>query len=163
MLSLVATTESYTHVIEPEFDKETLEYTINVSSDIHFVNLSGRISEGATVSGLTDYAIYGRETTAIVSVTSEAGENRDYKIKIVRELDANNHLTNIIPSSGTFDTEFMYEEQEYYLTLEEDVTELSFEVTTESVYSTVSGNEEKSVPKRRINKNNNSNSRKWRD
>lgn len=149
-------------MVEPEFDKETLEYTINVASDIHFIKLSGRISDGATVSGLTEYAIYGKEITAIVSVTSEAGETREYKIKLIRELDANNHLTNIIPSNGAFDTEFMYEEQEYYLTLEDNVTELSFEVTTESVYSTVSGHEKQPVPKRRIYKNNNSNSRKRR-
>ncbi len=40
----------------------------------------------------------------------------------------------------------MYEEQEYYLILDEDVTELSFEVTTESVYATVIGNEVQPVP-----------------
>ena len=162
LLSLIATTESYTHTLEPEFDKETQEYIINVPN-IHFVNLSGRISEGATVSGFTEYVVYGKEVTAIVSVTSEAGETREYKIKIVRELDANNHLINIIPSSGIFESEFMYEKQEYYLVLDEDVTELSFEVTTESIYAEVSGHEEKPVPKRRIYKNNNSNSRKWRN
>lgn len=162
LLSLVATTESYTHTIEPEFDKEHLEYTINVASDIHFVNLTGRISEGAIVEGLTEYAIYGKEVEAKIIVTSEAGETREYKVKIIRELDKNNHLTNIIPSSGTFTEEFMYEKTEYYLNLDEDVTELLFEVTTESVYASVKGNELQPVPKRRINKNDNSNSRKWR-
>lgn len=161
LLSLVATTENYTHTIEPEFDKETLEYTINIASDMHSVNLTGRISEGATVEGLTEYAIYGEGIDTKISVTSEAGETREYKIKIIRELDGNNYLTNIIPSSGTFTTEFMYEETEYYLDLDEEVTELSFEVTTESVYASVSGDEVQAVPNRRINKNNNCNSRKW--
>lgn len=162
LLSLIATTESYTHEIQPEFDKQVQEYIINVPSDVHLVNLSGRISEGASVTGLEDYAIYGKEKEAIIKVTSEAGEPREYKVKIIRELDTNNHLTNIIPSSGAFEEEFIYGKEEYNLILDEDVTELSFEVQVESIYASVSGNEKQPVPKRRIYKNNNSNSRKWR-
>lgn len=52
LLSLSAITESITHEIQPEFDKEIQEYEIHIPSNIHLVNLSGRISEGATETGL---------------------------------------------------------------------------------------------------------------
>lgn len=72
--------------LSPEFNKNTTEYTVNVTKDTTSVKISASKEDGsATVSGTGTIELEEDETISNIKVTSESGSTRTYTIKIVRE------------------------------------------------------------------------------
>ena len=61
LLSLVATTENYTHTIEPEFDKNTRLYTLTVENNVQTVVVGATPEEEtSTVEGIGEIGLKQR-------------------------------------------------------------------------------------------------------
>ena len=68
------------------FDKDVLEYTHYVDSDVTSVNITvSKESDVATVSGAGNIKLDNKETLVNIKVTSQTNEVRNYKITIIKK------------------------------------------------------------------------------
>ena len=83
----------------PEFNQDTLNYTMTVDSTVLNVNLTGTISEDAKVTGLGKTTLKTGENVIPIAVTAENGEVRNYKLTVTKE-PSSNALITIRPSGS---------------------------------------------------------------
>ncbi len=132
---------------ELSFQKDVLEYVINLSSPYDFVDIVVKKEDSlSTVMGDGIVLLQSGENNLEVIVTSEDGNVNTYKIKINNPKSNNNYLLKLIPSVGTLNPEFTKENEIYNLDLTSEDSTLSFEVKTENGKAEVSGNETLGVP-----------------
>ncbi len=68
--------------LSPEFNRETLEYTLNLASDVTSVKINAKTEdETAKITGAGDVAVTEGTNTLNVVVTAENGSTRTYVIK----------------------------------------------------------------------------------
>lgn len=146
LLALDTTVNDLAVNLDKEFDKLTKDYTLNVDYSASAITFDGRISEGATVKGLGEFAITDVETTFEIVVTSQAGEDNVYTVKVIRDKDTRNHLIDLVPSVGTLEPEFDYEQDTYTIYADETMSELGFTYDTDSAKATVTGCETLVIP-----------------
>lgn len=81
--------------ISPQFNRDTLEYSLNVPSTVNKVTIHGaKASNYATVSGLGEVELNEGINTFYIKVTSETGAERIYKL-IIHVKDENPIEINI--------------------------------------------------------------------
>lgn len=69
----------------PEFDKQTLEYTIDKEITSNEINIKATVSDSkATINGIGNVKLEDNQNQCRVDVTSESGTVRTYIIKIKR-------------------------------------------------------------------------------
>lgn len=146
LLTLTANNGSTIFNTNPTFDKEINEYTIEVPTGFSEITLSGIVSENATVTGLGTHTLKTGLNTVNITVTSENGDVRTYKIQVNKEASSNNFLTDLIPSIGKLEPNFDYTLQEYTINLDSAASILSFTYYVEDPNATVSGTEQQIVP-----------------
>ncbi|MBE6161076.1 MAG: hypothetical protein E7158_02490 [Firmicutes bacterium] len=85
-------------VLTPEFDKETLEYTIELPKGTSAFTVSA-IPEviKSTVTGNTNYTLESGENSkdVIVAVTNKEGQTREYIIHVTKELSDNSKIKSL--------------------------------------------------------------------
>ena len=132
--------------ITPDFDKETLTYSLEVPAGTTNIVFNGTASVGATVTGLGSNTVKLGENKFPIVVTSESGNARVYNVNVTRGASSDNYLTSLVPSVGTLDPAFSYFGTDYTLRLDSSASLLSFEVTTSDRFATVSGTSKEIVP-----------------
>ena len=125
--------------LSPTFDKETLDYEVNVPVGTNNVEVLATASENASISGIGKKTIVVGRNEVNIIVTSESGLVKTYTITINREASNDNKLLNIIPSIGSLDPVFNSDQQEYTLMLNASASMLSFNVITSDANAKVSG------------------------
>ena len=110
------------------------------------IELEGTSSPLSTITGLGDVYLDPGLNTVYVNVIAEDGTSNLYTINVTKEASSENHLIDLIPSSGELDPPFGYETSIYDLVLDSSVNFLSFDVTPEDGNSVVTGNESLVVP-----------------
>ena len=99
-----------------------------------------------TVTGVGEITLTGPTTTAVVEVTApDKVAKKEYTVYIYRERSNNAKIVKIKPSSKTLVPIFDSEVLEYTVEVPDEVDKISFEVTTESKFATVYGNEERPI------------------
>ncbi|MFV0250054.1 MAG: cadherin-like beta sandwich domain-containing protein [Bacilli bacterium] len=75
--------------LSPEFNADTLNYTVSLNPDTTTINVTGTASDsGATIFGLGERNVSDGENSVDVVVTAENGETRTYNLKVtVTEYD----------------------------------------------------------------------------
>ena len=74
------------HLVNPEFDKEEPEYTLNVAYEIDRVNIVAEAEDSnAFVTGDGEFILEVGENIRNIIVTAEHGETKTYKVKVTRE------------------------------------------------------------------------------
>lgn len=126
---------------DPVFNPDTNSYILNVPVGTETVTLSGTVSDNAFVTGLGTHAVVVGRTTQFITVTSQSGIVNTYDVTIVREASTDASITNIIPSTGPLFPLYTEGVSDYRLTVEGDVNQVSFDVTTSSPLATVTGND----------------------
>ncbi len=129
--------------ITPEFNKNTINYTLTVKKDVTSVKINATLESDKSSFNKG----YGPRTvnlnygvnSVLIKVTSESGATKTYTIKITREDDrsSNNYLKSLNVSSGDFT--FNKKTLNYSFTVQNDVTSLNVIATAEDAKSTVSG------------------------
>ncbi len=140
------------HILEniplnPEFQKETNEYSLTVPSDLNFIQIKAEAeSEFATVTNTGTKELVTGLNRFEIEVKAEDGTINTYILNITKEVSSNNYLSSLIPSTGVLSPEFNKELLEYNLDLSYEISDLSFNATLESNLASVKGLENKIVP-----------------
>lgn len=129
--------------ITPDFNKNTINYTLTVKKDVTSVKINATLESDKSSFNKG----YGPRTVnlnygvnnVLIKVTSESGATKTYTIKITREDDrsSNNYLKSLNVSSGDFT--FNKKTLNYSFSVQNDVTSLNVIATPEDSKSTVSG------------------------
>lgn len=129
--------------ITPEFNKNTINYTLTVKKDVTSVKINATLESDKSSFNKG----YGPRTVnlnygvnnVLIKVTSESGATKTYTIKITREDDrsSNNYLKSLNVSSGDFT--FNKKTLNYSFSVQNDVTSLNVIATPEDSKSTISG------------------------
>ena len=129
--------------ITPEFNKNTINYTLTVKKDVTSVKINATLESDKSsfnkgYGPRTVNLNYGLNSV-LIKVTSESGATKTYTIKITREDDrsSNNYLKSLNVSSGDF--KFNKKTLNYSFSVQNDVTSLNVIATPEDSKSTVSG------------------------
>lgn len=129
--------------ITPEFNKNTVNYTLTVKKDVTSVKINATLESDKSSFNKG----YGPRTVnlnygvnnVVIKVTNESGAVKTYTIKITREDDrsSNNYLKSLNVSSGDFT--FNKKTLNYSFTVPNEVTSLKVFAAAEDTKSTVSG------------------------
>lgn len=129
--------------ISPDFNKNTVNYTLTVKKDVTSVKINATLDSDKSSFNKG----YGPRTvnlnygvnTILIKVTSESKSTKTYTIKITREDDrsSNNYLKSLNVSSGDF--EFNKKTQNYSFTVQNEVTSIKVFAVAEDEKSKVSG------------------------
>lgn len=129
--------------ISPDFNKNTVNYTLTVKKDVTSVKINATLDSDKSSFNKG----YGPRTvnlnygvnTILIKVTSESDSTKTYTVKVTREDDrsSNNYLKSLNVSSGDF--EFNKKTQNYSFTVQNEVTSIKVLAVTEDEKSTISG------------------------
>lgn len=129
--------------ILPDFNKNTVNYTLTVKKDVTSVKINATLDSDKSSFNKG----YGPRTvnlnygvnTILIKVTSESKSTKTYTIKVTREDDrsSNNYLKSLNVSSGDF--EFNKKTQNYSFTVQNEVTSIKVFAVAEDEKSKVSG------------------------
>ena len=83
-------------ILTPTFNKNTLNYTVNVENDVTSIEVSATATDSnATVTGTGTKQLNTGDNTVTIKVTSESGSENTYTINVIRAKSSNNNLTDI--------------------------------------------------------------------
>ena len=132
--------------LSPTFgDSEFNEYTVNVPENSNTVTFEGTIPDTATVQGLETLTITKPQTLHEIIVTAQDGTSKKYKFTIKKQLSGDAKVTNIVPTIEKLDPVFNEKTMEYKVIVQDEITEIGFDVTTNHAYSSVTGHETKQL------------------
>ena len=140
--------------INEQFNPERLEYTINVNSDQTELNLMARPEDSlSTIEGEGEFDIPVGRTEYPLTVTSESGKQRVYKVIITRTANEddkplNIHISGLVPNYCAVNDlyckldpeEFNRETTNYSMTVPFKIKQLQFTVDKVSNSQVVRGN-----------------------
>ena len=124
------------------FNKENLNYTMNVSGDVTSLTINGvpEVST-STVNGNGTYALVGGANTITLTVTSEDRKERVYTIVVNRELDNDvtlKEVTNSLDSVVVKNTDTS-KPYDYLINVQYEVSKININGIANSKTSVVSG------------------------
>ncbi len=131
-VNLLSLNTSSSSAIAPEFNKDTLEYTIDVPNEESKITVIGVPEvKTSTVTGNGEYNLETGETTIVLTVTAEDGTKKEYKLKVNRKKSDNADASMIIAQESVLSPKFDKNTTSYILKVIEDVTSLTLNVTLE--------------------------------
>ena len=115
----------------PEFDPDTLDYTVNLEGDLALLDTISVIGikndSRATVVGNGEYDLTSSSTKVTIKVIAESGDERLYNITFVKAEIPSSKLKVLDINEGELSPEFNKEGYKYYLTVPYDITSLDFD------------------------------------
>ena len=119
--------------LDPEFDPKVNTYTIVVPAETEKIHLTAVAYAEKTIVGDGDVYLHKGVTTRNIIVTSEDGTTNTYVVNIDRILSENPTITNITTNrTGMTPATFDKDKLEYRLTVPDSVSDITFNITTES-------------------------------
>ena len=141
--------------LDPSFNKEVVEYTINVGPQVKELDITA-IPEAST----STYQITGNsnfkngENEVKITVTAEDGSKKTYTITVNRQGYTDNHLSTLTVSNGdnvyemtpAFDPDYDSEDGVYVVSVPNDINRVTVAGELAGVGSTVTGLGEHALP-----------------
>ena len=113
------------HLVNPEFDKEEPEYTLNVAYEIDRVNIVAEAEDSnAFVTGDGEFILEVGENIRNIIVTAEHGETKTYKVKVTRETPITSLLKDIKVRNYKLSPIFESTETNYTVVVDNEVESL---------------------------------------
>ena len=131
-------------ILNPTFDKDNVNYQIEVENNIDELTIVGVAVEKTTkVSGNGTYKLQVGENQVILTTTAEDGTTKTYTLNINRHKSSNCNARIIIAKESVLDPTFDKNITTYELKVLENVTSLNLIVTPEDSNATykIEGNE----------------------
>lgn len=140
----LASLEVYGYEIAPEFEKDTILYTLTVENNVQTV-MVGAVPEEKTskVEGTGEINLQVGLNKVQVVVTSEAGSKKTYTIEITKKASSDNLIKELEINNGSLNEEFRPEQNNYTVNLPYSDTSLDLNIIlndTSGTYEVV-GNE----------------------
>ena len=124
--------------ITPEFDKNILDYKLNVSNNISNITVIGmKSNKESTVIGNDKYDLNVGENKINIKVISKDNEERIYTLTVTRQQSSNNYLKLLSISEGTFDKSFDKNIQNYTALISNEYESVNIDYETEDENATV--------------------------
>lgn len=138
--SITVTNGDTTYALDPEFDKNTLTYSIDVSEGVDSVNITATTEVSTTTYKLLDNSSLkvGTNLKRIMTI-AEDGSSKVYNIVINRPANQDNYLENIILSSGELNPEFDREKTSYEVEVPYEVSNITVTGVKSNPLSKVNG------------------------
>ena len=140
----LASLEVYGYEIAPEFEKDTILYTLTVENNVQTV-MVGAVPEEKTskVEGTGEINLQVGLNKVQVVVTSEAGSKKTYTIEITKKASSDNLIKELEINNGSLNEEFRPEQNNYTVNLPYSDTSLDLNIILNDPSSTyeVVGNE----------------------
>ena len=132
--------------LTPAFNKNTLNYTVNVENDVTSIEVSATATDSnATVTGTGTKQLNTGDNTVTIKVTSESGSENTYTINVIRAKSSNNYLSDLKVNGQTV-IDFNKEKLEYTLDdVKGDVSSIEVSATAEDTKASVVGTGNKSL------------------
>ena len=131
--------------LSPEFNSNVTLYSASVANSIDSITIVGTPTDSlATVTGLGTKDLSVGENIFEVNVTAQNGDKKTYTLKITREaadLDdsGDNYLSTLTFTDGTLTPEFNREITNYYLVVDNNVTNVTIGGTSSDSKATING------------------------
>ena len=138
--------------ISPAFDPLVENYTLTLDVDDTKLNVSARPSSDlATINGIGEYDIPGGVTIIPITVTSESGDKKIYKITVTRPYSSESRAKDIIvtglvekicveyPGYCEITPDFNPNTDEYSFTVPSGIRDIEFTVDKMHAYETIVG------------------------
>lgn len=141
LLDITVKNNDDTYTLDPEFDKETLSYSVNVPEGINEVNISATPEASTTTYKLLDNnkLKVGSNLKRIMTI-AEDGSTKVYNVIINRPANDDNYLNDIELSVGTLDPEFDREKTKYNIEVPNEVSSITVTGIKSNPLSKVNGN-----------------------
>ena len=124
--------------LTPEFDKDTLSYTVEVDSEVEAITILGiATNKYATVTGNGNYNLVVGDNIIPITVTAEDGSTKTYTVTVKKQQEASSKLLDIKAKEGILSPSFDKNTLEYTITVPNEVTSLSLETIKEDENATV--------------------------
>ena len=130
-------------VLNEEFNKETLNYTVNIDGSVNDITIKAvPEDESASIKGNGTHAMMKGENTILITVTSEEGTDRVYTITVQKSLDSNTELKSITNNRGSevIKNEDPTKDYDYLINVQYEISTIEIIGTPKSSTSTISGN-----------------------
>ena len=126
--------------LTPAFNKNTLNYTVNVENDVTSIEVSATATDSnATVTGTGTKQLNTGDNTVTIKVTSESGTENTYTINVIRAKSSNNYLSDLKVNGQTVNN-FNKETEEYTLAdVKGDVSSIEVSAIAEDTKASVTG------------------------
>ena len=131
-------------VLTPVFDKDTLEYTVDVSNEIDKIEIDGKLEDlSSNVEGFKTYSLNEGENSIYITVTSESGVVRTYRIIVNREENVSSYLKELSVDDYDLSPSFDKENLEYFINVNNETTSLNINAIPEDEKATyeIKGNQ----------------------
>ena len=127
-------------VLQPEFNKETLEYSMTVDSSVKSLNLDiEKEDETSKVNVVGNNNFIVGDNEVIINVTAENGDVRTYKINVNRLASDNNNLLKLSTNYGNLSPEFNKDTTAYTVEVDNDIEIINVFATKEDTNATIVG------------------------
>lgn len=130
--------------LKPEFNKETLEYSLEVENEVEIVTIEAeKEEETEEIIGIGEKRLEEGLNSYEISCISESGEIRVYKVNITRNKKISSKLEYLEVKEGSISPEFNKETYEYYVNVPNEYEQVTIEYRKEEEEATVEvkGNE----------------------
>lgn len=131
--------------INPVFNKNTVEYYLTVSNDVTSLKVTALPENDAakvTISGDTD--LKGIENDILITVKSEKGLTKTYKIHVTKQKESSISLKTLEIEDAKFETEFSSKEYNYNIEVNQAEVEplkIKAKANTDSANVEIIGND----------------------
>ena len=130
--------------LDPTFNPETLEYTVEVTEEVEEITITGILNDAsATIEGNGTYDLTEGDIEIPLVVTAEDGSKTTYKVKVERQIVASSYLKNLVVKDGELYPNFHKLITSYTILVPNEVRSLdmTYEKEDELASAVVSGNE----------------------
>ncbi|MCM1053584.1 MAG: cadherin-like beta sandwich domain-containing protein [Ruminococcus sp.] len=130
--------------LSPEFNKDTLEYTLDIGTDIEEVSfIALPESNKVSVIGNGTYNFGPGETSVLFQVLAPDGKSKTYTVTVNKKPDDNNYIESLVVHEGGIDPIFDRETTEYEVNVRKTTTSINMDIILESkkAHYEVIGNE----------------------
>jgi hypothetical protein len=130
-----------TYSLDPEFDKDTLMYSVDVEEGINEITILATTEVSTTTYKLLDNnkLKVGPNLKRIMTI-AEDGSSKVYNVVINRPANNDNYLENIILSEGTLNPEFDREKTSYTVELPYEISSITVTGVKSNPLSKLNGN-----------------------
>ncbi|MDD3340739.1 MAG: cadherin-like beta sandwich domain-containing protein [Bacilli bacterium] len=128
-------------LLTPTFEKNTVEYTMNVPNEVTALHLNVTLEDAnATYEIINNQNFKVGTNQVLVRVTATDGLQTTYKINVIRQTASNNYLKSLTTDRGQLAPSFDRLEQYYEIEVESNVSEIKISGVPEAGSATVDGN-----------------------
>ena len=133
-------------ILTPAFNKNTLNYTVNVDNDVTSIDVNATTTDSnATVTGTGTKQLNTGNNLINIVVKSESGSENTYTINVIRAKSSNNYLSDLKVNGQTVNN-FNKEKLEYTLDdVKGDVSSIEVSAIAEDTNASVTGTGNKSL------------------